>query len=54
MKRTILVIVIVGLATPALAQDRLPLGTHVGSAVAIPGSKGPLPSTTKAAGAILS
>jgi hypothetical protein len=46
MTRVILVIATVGLATPVLAQNRLPLGTHVGSG---PGmstpTASPLPAT---------
>lgn len=46
MRRAILVVTFVGLATPVLAQDRLPLGTHVGSGPGISAPTGsPLPAT---------
>jgi Tfp pilus assembly protein PilP len=38
MNRAILLIAVLGLAAPALAQDRLPIGTHVGSG---PGASAP-------------
>jgi Tfp pilus assembly protein PilP len=43
MNRAILVIAFVGLTSPALAQERLPIGTHVGSGPgsSTPGATGP-------------